>query len=60
MSFWTRRQCARRVKNVFIHFGRVQNERTLFGSVKNTVMLNKTRQLHQRIRIRLTTPARYV
>ena len=60
MSFWTRRECARRVKNVFINFGRVQNERTLSGSVKNTGRLDKTWQPHQRIRIRLITRARYV
>ena len=46
MSFWARRK-----------FARVQNERTLFGSVKNTVKLDKTWQLHERIRIRLTTLA---
>ena len=60
MSFWTRLKCARRVKKVFIHFGRVENEQTPFGNVKNTVRLDKTRQLHKRIRIRLATLARFV
>ena len=55
MSFWTRRECARRVIIVLIHFERMQNERTLFGSLKNTVRLDKTWQLHQRIRMRHKT-----
>ena len=50
MSFFTRRKCTRRAKKLFIHLGLVHNERTLFGSVENTVRLDKTRQLHQRIR----------
>ena len=39
-----------RVKKVFIHFGPVQNKWTLFWRLENTVRVNKTGQLHQRVR----------
>ena len=50
MSFWTRQKYARRVKKMFVHFGCVQNILVNFGRVENTVRLDKTLQLYQRIR----------
>ena len=53
----THQKYAQRLKKVFIYFGRVQNERTLFLSVENTVRLDKTRQLHEQIRCNICNVA---
>ena len=50
MSFWTRQKNARRINKMFVYFGPVQNILVYFGRVENTVRLNKTLQIHQRIR----------
>ena len=50
MSFWTCQKHARRVKNMFVHFRCVKNILVYFERAENTVRLDKTLQLHQRIR----------